>query len=342
MSKVYFLKVKKQSDEILRKAGKKISEVFSDFFSIEDKVVIKLHFGERGSKTYLSPVLAKAIWEELDEKVKKAVLMDCTVLYRGERSFGSSHKKLAEDNGFGFASIMIADGEKGDEIIKIEINQKHFKEIKVGAGIKDFNSLLAISHLTAHDSTGFGGAFKNIGMGLGSKGGKLAMHQAFKLEVNQDLCQGCGTCQKECPAEAIIIKNKKAQINHQKCIGCGKCISVCPYGAVKIPWGEGSSKNLQERIVEYAYGILKGRKNFFINVLLDITPGCDCIRGVQEPMIEDIGILGSEDIVAIEQASLDLAGEEKFKKFGVDPFWQINYAQKLGLGKKDYQLIEVK
>jgi hypothetical protein len=341
MSKVYFLRIKKQSPEVLKKAGKKISEVFSDFFGSGDKVAIKLHFGERGSKTYLNPILVKAIWEELTERVKKAVLMDCTVLYRGERSFCSSYKNLAQDHGFGFAPIIIADGEKGEEVIKIKINQKHFKEIKVGKGLKDFNALLAISHLTGHGSTGFGGALKNIGMGLGSKGGKLEMHQAFKLKVNQELCQGCGTCQRECPARAIIIKNGKAQIDYQKCIGCGQCISVCPYGAVETPWEEGSSRDLQERIVEYVYGILKGRKSFFINVLLNITSGCDCVRGIQEPMVEDIGIFGSGDIVAIEQASLDLVGEEKFKKFGVNPSWQINYTQKLGLGQKEYELIKI-
>ncbi|MCD6500622.1 DUF362 domain-containing protein [bacterium] len=342
MSEVYFLKIKKQSPKILAEAGKKISKVFSNFFDSGDKVAIKLHFGERGSQTYLSPILVRAIYQKLQKKVEKAALVDCNVLYKGERSFASSHKKLARDHGFGFAPILILDGEKGDEEIKIKINKKHFKEIKVGKGIKDFNAILNISHITGHGITGFGGALKNVGMGLGSKGGKLEMHQAFRLEINPDLCQGCGTCQSECPVKAISIKNDKAQIDYQKCIGCGKCISVCPFEAVEIPWGASSAKDLQERIVEYAFGILKQRKTFFLNVLLNITPQCDCVREKQKPMVKDIGILGSQDIVAIDKASLDLVGKNYFEKPGVDPSFQIDYAQKLNLGEKDYKLIEIK
>ncbi len=342
MSKVYFLRIKSSAPETLTDAGKKISEVFSDFFGLEDKVAVKLHFGERGSQTYLNPLLVKAIYESLNERVKKAALVDCTVLYKGERSFGSSHKKLAQDHGFDFAPILILDGEKGDEELKIKVGLKHFKEIKAGKGIKDFNAILAVSHFTGHGGTGIAGALKNVGMGFGSKGGKLEMHQAFKLEINPDLCQGCGTCQEECPAQAISIEDGKAQIDYQRCIGCGKCIAVCPPGAVGIPWGASSSQDLQQRIVEYAFGILKQRKAFFLNVLLNITSGCDCLENVQEPMVKDLGLLGSEDIVAIDQASLDLIGKEKFKSPGVNPDVQINYAQEIGLGEKDYKLIEIK
>lgn len=341
MSKVYFLKVKEKSPQILTKAGEKILKTFTDFFNSKDKLAIKLHFGERESKTYLNPVLVEAIYNGLKEKVKEVVLTDSTVLYKSDRSFASSHKKLAIDHGFGFAPILIADGEKGNEDIKIEINKKHFKEVKIGAGIKDFNSILTITHFTGHIMTGFGGALKNVGMGLGSKGGKLEMHQHFNLKVNTEICQGCGNCQKECPVDAISIKDGKAQINHQKCIGCGLCVSICPYGAVERPMKNFSSRDLQERIVEYTFGVLKNRKNFFINVLLDITPMCDCCKGIQEPMIPDIGILASEDIVAVEQASLDLIGKEKFQKPEIDSTVQIDYAQKLGLGEKKYKLVEI-
>lgn len=341
MSKVYFFRIKEKTDKTLNESGRKIAETFSDFFDLKDRVAIKVHFGERGSDTYLSPVLVKAIYKNLKEKVKRADLVDCSVLYKSERSFASSHKKLAKDHGFEFAPISILDGEKGNEEIKVKVSQKHFQEVKLGAGIKDFNALLVISHFKGHASTGFGGAIKNVGMGLASKAGKLAMHEAFEIVINPNTCKACGICQRECPARAIFIENEKAKIDYQKCLNCGQCISVCPFEAVEISWEGNSSKDLQERMVEYTLGAQKEKKTFFVNVLLNITSGCDCVRMVQTPIMPDIGILASFDIVAIDQASLDLAGKERFERIEVEPAIQIDYAQKLGLGEKDYELVEI-
>lgn len=341
MNKVYFLAIKDSHQADLAAAGRKIFQVFADFFNKKDKLAIKLHFGERGSKTYQSPVLVKAIYEALKPKVNQVVLCDCNVLYKGERSRGSTHKKLAQEQGFGFAPILIVDGEKGEEEMKVKIDGKHFKEVKIGGLLKGFNAILGLAHLTGHISTGFGGALKNIGMGLGSKGGKLEMHQAFKLTIDQQLCTGCGTCQRECPADAITLENGKAQIDFDRCIGCGRCIAACPQGAVVIPFQDGRTNALQERFVEYAAGALKGRKFFLCNVLVNITQRCDCLEGAQEPMMEDIGILASSDIVAIEQASLDLVGKKYFERPGIDPTVQINHAKEMGLGKKTYQLVRI-
>ena len=340
MSAVYFFETRKNSD-ILVEAGNKISALFSDFFGLEDRLAIKLHFGESKSTSYLSPVLAQTIWNNIKNKVKAAVLMDCTVLYKSERSFASSHRELAKDHGFGFAPIVIADGEKGDEEAEVVIHQKHFEKVKLGAKIAEYNSILAISHFKGHSDAGFGGSLKNLGMGFGSKRGKLEMHNAFLVKSNPELCVACQTCLRECPAKAIFMENKIANIDYEKCIGCGQCVSVCPRGAMEIPWGANSSRDLQEKIVEYAFGALKGRKAFFINALLNITSRCDCVRQVLKPIMKDIGILASFDVVALEQASLDLAGADNFRKPGVDPEVQINYAAELGLGTKDYNLVRI-
>jgi uncharacterized protein len=341
MAKVYFYRIKRQSPEVLYQAGKEIFKVFSGFFDKKDKLAIKVHFGERKSNTYLAPDFTRAIFEELKPKVKKVALVECAVLYKGERSFASSHKKLAKDHGFDFAPIEILDGENGTQETRIKINKKHFKFARIGAGIKNFNAVLAISHFKGHGLAAFGGAIKNIGMGLGSKGGKMAMHQAAKITVNENICLGCRLCAQKCPGKAISLENRKAKIDYKKCLGCGLCISVCPQRAIQIPWGSGSSQELQERMTEYTLAVLKGRKAFFINALVNITERCDCVDVLQKPIMKDIGILASDDIVALEKASLDLAGKENFKDHGNNPEIQINYAQKLGLGKKKYQLINL-
>jgi uncharacterized Fe-S center protein len=341
MAKVYFYKIKKQTPEVLEKAGREVSGIISEIFNSQDDLAVKVHFGEPGNTTYLPPDFAKAVCKELKDKVKNLALVECTVLYKGGRSFGSSHKKVAEDHGFNFAPVEILDGERGDEEVKIKIDGKHFTEAKIGKGIEKFNSILAISHVKGHMAVGFGGALKNIGMGLGSKGGKMAMHQTFKIAPNPDTCIGCGMCVKNCPAGALSIENGKAKIDYNKCIGCGFCISVCPVGAIEIPWRSGTAKDLQERIAEYSVAVLRGRKSFFVNVLTNITKDCDCHGESQKPIMEDIGILLSDDIVAIDQASLDLVGKDNFTKSYINPEDQIDHAVLMGLGKKEYTLINL-
>ena len=167
------------------------------------------------------------------------------------------------------------------------------------------------------------------------------MHKSFKITSDSKICTGCGMCAKNCPAGAISVENGKAKINYEKCLGCGLCISICPFGAIQIPWQSQTGKELQEKIAEYAAAVLEGRKSFFVNVLADITKFCDCHGSAMEPIEEDIGVLLSEDIVALEEASLDLAGRENFTRAGTDPEDQINHAVFMGLGKKEYTLINL-
>ena len=339
MKKVYFLK--KGSD--MKEAADKICSLFSDSISSENKVALKLHFGERNLDTSLNPKFVKRIFENILKKTSDVSLVETTVLYKGERSLASTHLKLARDKGFDFAPIDIVDGEKGDKEARVIINNENssLKEIKIGAGIQKYDTLLVLSHFTGHLISGIGGAIKNVGMGLADKAGKLEMHQAFNLEIDKSLCTGCTSCIKDCPASAISLKDGKAEIDFEKCIGCGKCVSVCPYSAIKVPLLNAPSKVLQEKMAEYASGILQAKKAFYINVLTGITQRCDCVNFHQDPIMEDIGILFSEDIVSIDKASLDLAGKERFTSPEIDPAWQVEKAFSLGMGEKEYELIEV-
>ncbi|OUJ18731.1 putative Fe-S center protein [Methanonatronarchaeum thermophilum] len=338
MSKVYLYRKNKEKIEyesILDDIASKIKQKFNH----NDKIALKLHFGEEESDTHLNPELVKSLYNRINNHVKKAVLMDCNVLYKSDRSFGESHKKTAKKNGFNFAPIIIADGEDGKDETEIDINLKHFEKARIGKKLENYNGVISIAHYTGHDATGVGGNLKNIGMGLGSKPGKLEMHNAFELEVDKETCTGCKKCNDICPENAIQVNNK-AEINQQTCIGCGSCVGWCPKGAVKIPWSNSTSKDLQEKIVEYAYAALKNKKTYHINVLLNITELCDCVNKPQKPIIQDIGILASNDIVSIDQASIDLTGK-KFIPENINPEHQTNYAEKIGLGEKKYELIEI-
>lgn len=336
MSDVCLIKAENDPGEY-PKIVEKVKKVFSGYFDSGFNLAFKLHFGERKSTTHLKPDLVEFFYNWINSEVSESVLMDCNVLYKSDRSFGSSHKQLAEDNGFDFAPIEIGDGEKGEDELIVDLDQKHFDQARIGGRLADYDLLLVISHFTGHGANGIGGALKNVGMGLGSKSGKLRMHEAFELEVDPDDCRACGECIKECPAEAIRLSEGKAKINSEECIGCGRCIAACPINAIQIPWDAGSARGLQERIDEYAKAVLKDRKSLFVTVLFDITEECDCINQKQEPMVDDIGVLVSDDIVAIDQVQLDLVGLDHFSE-DIDPEIQIKYAEELGLGESIYRL----
>ena len=335
MAKVYH--IKNNFEENIPKIYKELSKDFT-----KGKTAIKLHFGEQGCTTYLNPNLVKI----LSNNITNPSLIECNVLYKGARTLKDTHLKLAKQHGFTFAPIVIADGNSGDNFIEIEINKKHFKKIKIGKEIQNFKNLIIFSHFTGHIAAGFGGALKNLGMGLASRAGKLSMHCKTKITINPEKCTACNICIENCPANAISYKNKKAFIDEKKCIGCAKCIAVCPQKAPTIPWSSVRGKDIQERIVEYCFGINKICDIIYFTSLQNITLECDCIESSQKPIIKNIGILASSDPVAIDKASIDLVKKElrkdPFNNYNnIDSSFQLDYAEKLNLGSKNYKLISL-
>jgi hypothetical protein len=185
-------------------------------------------------------------------------------------------------------------------------------------------------------------------MGLASRSGKMRQHSTMAPEVDSDKCENCGKCRKWCPTDAISEREGVSYIAREICIGCGECIAVCRYGAVKYDFAIESSV-LQKSMAEHAAGAVRhfGAKAVYVNVLVDMTRDCDCLNKRQKKQVPDVGILGSTDIVAIDQATLDLTarahGTNLAEKFhpNLNPVVQIAHAEKVGLGKRSYQLQEV-
>ena len=326
--------MRKTADEFL-------SRIAGEYGNPDDPVGIKVHFGDEGNVTHLSPEWLKG----LPSIFKHPVFIECNVLYKSKRSKRETHIALAKEHGFGFLPIDILDGAVGDNKIEVEIDTKNTKRAKLGAGISKYKKCIAITHFKGHMAAGFGGALKNIGMGLGSRAGKLDMHASVSPRVNTKACIACSACAKDCPVKAISV-GEFAIIDSKKCIGCAHCIGVCPTGAMTIPWGASPVERLMEKIAEYSLALSKGREWRFINFLTNITPECDCMAGKQVPMMKDIGVLYSSDPVAIDQASADLA----ITQYGKDPFkehhkinWEhtLKYAEEIGLGSRKYELVKV-
>ncbi|MGB9613259.1 MAG: DUF362 domain-containing protein, partial [Candidatus Margulisiibacteriota bacterium] len=281
-------------------------------------------------------------------------LTDSNTIYKGSRSDAVSHLQTAFDHGFTFgkigAPVIIADGLQGHSYKKVEVNLKHFKEVYLSSIVLEIDVLIVISHFKGHELTGFGGAIKNVGMGLGCRAGKQQMHAEVRPQVKEENCTGCGCCVIHCPTNAIALTpSQKAWIDLNKCIGCAECIASCRYNALAVSWA-GSSDSLQEKMVEYMAGVLKVLKGKvgYINFITDVSPNCDCYDFNDPPIVPDLGILASFDPVALDQACVDLVNKssgrinasDKFKALwpGVNWETQLIYAEQIGLGKRNYEL----
>lgn len=335
----------------------------SEVVKKRDLTAVKLHFGEKGNTAYIRPVFAGAVVSSIKETGAKPFLVDTNTLYAGTRSDTPSHLETAVKNGFAYsvvgAPLVIADGLRGLSDVAVETGGKCFKKAYIGTDIHHADALISLAHLKGHELSGFGGTLKNIGMGCASRRGKLAMHSTVSPKVTAKKCVSCGECKKHCPADAISFnENKKAVIDSEKCIGCGECIVVCAEGAVQIKWNQ-SVPVFLEGMMEYASAVIKEKKGkaLYVNFINNISPMCDCLNHNDTPVVRDIGIAASLDPVALDQASVDLvnkeaaftdsclkshlgAGEDKFKGLYPDVDWeiQLEYAEKIGIGKRNYKL----
>jgi len=344
MTNVYYSK--DITPESIRGVFNKAMSEMSSPILCDDNLAVKVHFGEKGNTRFVSANNVKVITDELKKINDKSFLTDCNTLYVGMRLNATDHKKIAIEHGFDKLGlpIEIADGEFGDDESIIETKTPIFSSVKIGKKIAESDSMVVISHFKGHVLFGFGGAIKNLGMGCGSRAGKLSMHSKIKPSILKT-CKKCGACISNCSVNAITFSGHDgiADIDQDICIGCAKCISACKFGSVKIPWGGNTSEEAQERCAEYALGATMNKKCVYITFINNIAKDCDCAK--DSPIIgEDVGVVASIDPVAIDQASFDLVskdnGEDIFlKNTRVDGTHIIDYSEEIGLGRKDYKLI---
>ncbi len=367
-SNVYFIDFRATYKEnFISKLSKLLIEAgLNDRIKKRDLAAVKLHFGELGNTAFIRPVYIRQIVKNIKTAGASPFLTDANTLYAGTRGNAHQHLVTAIQNGFAFsvieAPLIIADGLRGRTETPVIINEKQFKKVFIGTEIANADALISVAHFKGHELSGYGGAIKNIGMGCASRRGKMDQHSDVAPKVKKKRCIGCGECAAHCSQKAISLAEKKATINPEKCIGCGECIIVCEKEAVQIQWNQ-SVPVFLERMVEYAKGVLasKKEKSLFINFINHVSPGCDCLPYNDAPIVRDIGVVASADPVAIDQACVDLVnsepalhntclttntgpGEDKFKGVYPNVEWehQLEYAEKLGLGSRNYQLIPIK
>ena len=367
-SKVYFANLRADYHENLQQKLTRLMKTagMGNIDFNEKFVAIKLHFGEPGNLAYLRPNWAKTVADFVKERGGKPFLTDCNTLYVGGRKNALDHMDSAMVNGFNYMTtgcqIIIADGLKGNDEVEVPVaGGEYVKNAKIGRAVMDADVFISLTHFKGHETAGFGGCLKNIGMGCGSRAGKMEQHNAGKPHVNQELCVGCGQCRKICAHDAPVITDRKAAIDHNKCVGCGRCIAVCPKNAVQINWDE-STSNLNRKIAEYTKAVVDGRPCFHISLVIDVSPNCDCRSENDMAIVPNVGMFASFDPVALDMACIDAVNDQiplhgsvadcdedhqhahdHFQRIHPDTDWRscLEHGEKLGLGTRDYELVKI-
>lgn len=367
-SKVYFADLRADVHENLQqKLTRLMKTAGMGDIDFQDKfVAIKLHFGEPGNLAFLRPNWARTVADFVKERGGKPFLTDCNTLYVGGRKNALDHMDSAMLNGFNpmttGCQIIIADGLKGSDEVEVPVaGGEYVKNAKIGRAVMDADVFISLTHFKGHEEAGFGGCLKNIGMGCGSRAGKMEQHNAGKPHVAQKHCIGCGQCRKICAHGAPIIENGKAHIDHDKCVGCGRCIAVCPKDAVRIDWDE-STTNLNCKIAEYTKAVVDGRPCFHISLVIDVSPNCDCRPENDMAIVPNVGMFASFDPVALDMACVDAVNaqtplrgsaaddahakahvHDHFQRLHPDTNWRscLEHGEKIGIGTREYELIKI-
>ncbi len=370
-SKVYFtdfrtkvgVSLTDKLQKLIRRAG--IGDIDMD----GKFVAIKMHFGELGNLAFLRPNYAKAVADVVKEMGGLPFLTDCNTLYPGSRRNAIEHLYCAQVNGFNLVStgcqVIIGDGLKGTDDIAVPVEGAEYcPEAYIGRAVMDADIFISLTHFKGHEMTGFGGTIKNIGMGCGSRSGKMQQHSDGKPSVDESLCTGCRRCAKECGSDAIFYDTGKAYIDPDICKGCGRCIGACTFDAISAE-NDSALAALGCKMAEYTKAVCHGRPCFHISLINDVSPNCDCHGENDAPILPDIGMLASFDPVALDQACVDLCQQAEpisnsqigdnmkdphfhdhgdvFLNSNPNVSWKetLEHAQKIGIGSREYELVKM-
>lgn len=268
------------------------------------RVAVKISTGESGKSNYLRPELIGDLVHLVN-----GTIVECNCAYWGNRDNNDEHWKAIQEHGFlDIADVDIMDSE-GEMRIPVR-DSTHIPYDIVGNHLAHYDYMICLSHFKGHPMAGYGGAIKNMAIGVASANGKLLIHTA----------------------------GRKADADHK--------LSGWSSAVVSTPQDDflESMAAAAQAVADY----MKGRV-LYINVMNNLSVDCDCVANPKEPQMKDVGILASTDPVALDQACLDLVFKSPVtednnpeplkkrinKKHGRHT---VDYAAQIGLGTKNYTL----
>jgi uncharacterized Fe-S center protein len=375
MSKVFFSSARvlkwKYTDSMPGKLDKLLGELdLKGRFEPGEWVAVKTHFGSEGAHRVVRPVFLRKITDALKNAGAKPFVTDTV------RIKGLDYLEVANHNGINHLSVgapvVLADGLYGNDSIMVKIGGI-LDQIAVASVVHDVPAMVVASHVKGHIQSGYAGAIKNLAMGgvsashrtCGWKCGRGAMHAIGegRLHWDADNCELCYQCEDICPLECVEFteEGKVFTYSDERCWRCGRCTRVCPTESLSQDGAEDGM--FMKSLAESANAVLSTfgpGKVVYVNFLTEIQPECDCMPGADVPVMQDQGMLVSEDIVAVEQASVDMLlkapplpgsaasdreirdGDDVLRGLSLKPYHiQLEEAERLGMGQRRYELVEV-
>ena len=332
-------------------------------------VAIKTHFGSQGAHRVVRPRFLRVLADAV--KAVGGLPFVCDTF----RIPGWDYLEVANQNGINPQSVgcpvVVADGLFGYDSLEVEAGPV-LGSVRVASAIYDAPAMIVVSHCKGHIEAGYGGAIKNLAMGgvagrhrsgdwKRARGHLHAAAAESSVVRDPELCTLCLQCLHVCPTQAIAEVDDGLVVDDEKCWRCGRCERVCPEDAIRLDKrGEGE---FQMALAEGAGAVLstfEPGKVLYVNFVLEVQPECDCMPMADTPVVQDQGILAGGDIVAVDQAALDMingamplpgslaedrgvrAGQRVLARaLGVDGQLHLDAAAEIGLGSRDYRLVEV-
>ncbi len=314
---------------------------------------IKMHVGRGIGYTTIHPLFVKILVDKLKAYGAKVFITDQEV--EGARNRGYTEEFLG-------VPIIPACGVMNKYYMEKNVDFKTFKNVDIAGNIYDAEVMIDLSHVKGHGSCGYGGACKNIAMGCVTDRTRSQIHNLEGgLEWDESLCIHCDLCVNSCNHNANFFRDGKYSINFHHCTYCQHCVKVCPVGAVTMDADR--FEDFQTGMAICTEEVLKTFKPghvFYINFLTNITALCDCWGLTTPALVPDIGVMVSQDIVAIERACLDAIKVEDLILSGVpqgmelkeeghllerlhgkNPFIQLDKLENRGLGTQEYYIEEI-
>jgi uncharacterized protein len=330
-----------------------------------ETVVLKMHTGTNIGYSTVHPVFVRKVVQAIKDGGGKPFIADVTWDVEGAETRGYTAETVG-------CPVYPAAGPDDKYVYLHHHPYKNIQDWQLAGMIQDATFLVNLAHVKGHPSCGFGAAFKNLALGCMAGPTRSAIHDTMHFDPYwfPEKCPDQTIRQQilaSCPHNAIVEDKHDhggIHLHPEECNQCGRCLKVAPEGSLKIDavnfhaFMEACAISTAITLSTFAPG-----KAVHFSLATQITPVCDCFGFTSMPILSDAGVFGSDDIVAIDQAALDITGHTPLIEENVptslevhtreghpfrwlhgplkDPYKVTEYGEQLGLGSRDYELVDV-